>query len=153
MVPYIVQSQNMTELWMPNVVRQPDPTNIYDIAHAMQEQLAVLQPEQRIQSARYAVEALSAYLDRLDEQQRSLTLLTDTALYQQADVIRTLCDIGIRGTLDDISYVQIHGEPIGLTLAVDAYQTFSPQDPSSHVPLCAKLYTPIKDVRFIETAA
>jgi len=141
----------MSQLWMPDVVRQPDATNIYDVAHAMQEQLSALSPEMRVRSAHYAVQALSSYLNRLEGHQRSLTLQTNTALYQRADAIRTICNVGIRGTLDDINYVQIHGEPIGLSLAVDAYQKFSPQDPSSHEPLCITLYAPITDIQYIES--
>jgi hypothetical protein len=143
----------MSQLWMPDVVQQPDVNNIYDLAHAMQEQLAVLTPRQRVRSAHCAVRALARYLDRLESDQRDLTLHTNTALYQRADAIQTLCNIGIRGTLDDINYVQIHGEPIGLTLAVDTYQTFNPENPSRHEPLCGRLYAPITDIHYIESAA
>jgi len=145
----------MTKLWIPDGTPYPDVNNIYDMAYAMQEQLITMPTrEQRIQSAYLAVRTIGEIFDRMEEQQRSLALHAGTVLLA-ADVEHAefVHDIGIRGILDNVDYIELPGMPLGLSLVIDTHQTFAPQDPDNYEPTHTRLRAPITGIQYIESAA
>jgi hypothetical protein len=144
----------MPSLWTPNDRLYPDPENIFDMAYVMQETLVSLPEERRVEHAHYALDALGAYFDRMNEEQRNLSLHSDMAVYPYDDsTVRLLSDIGMRGVLGAIRYVELPGMPVGLSLAVDTYETFTPGDPDARELTTMTLSAPIAAVHYIETAA
>lgn len=149
-----IQLLIMSTLWMPNTAHHFDTNNIYDVAHAMQEQLLSLPDQQRIETAFYALRSLGQYVERMSDQQKDLVLHAGTVLLSaDADSSVFANDIGIRGTLDDVNYVELPGKLVGVTLVIDTFQTFSPDNPASCEPACATIRAPITDIRYIESAA
>jgi hypothetical protein len=140
---------------MPDAASYPDINNIYDMAYAMQEQLIALPSrEQRIKSAYLALRTIDEIFNEMAEQQRSLALHAGTVL-QAADSTGAefVYDIGIRGLLDEIDYVELPGIPLGLSLVINTHETFTPQDPTSFEPAQVRLRAPITGIQYIESAA
>lgn len=145
----------MPRLWMPDVTPYPDVNNIYDMAYAMQEQLVVMPSrEMRIRSAHLAIRAIGEIFETMEEQQRSLALHAGTVLLAaDTETAEVAHDVGIRGILDEISYIEVPGISLGLSLVIDTYQTFTLHNPEEIYPACATLRAPIIGIQYIESAA
>lgn len=145
----------MNELWVPETDKMPDIDNMYDMMLVMQEALIGMESiDDRIKHARFAIDALGAHFDRMEAERRSVALHAQTALYEhEEDSIRMVYDIGIRGEISSIKYIQLHNMQFGLSLAVDTSETFSPFDPDACEPTQLEMVTPITAVQYIETLA
>ena len=145
----------MPKLWIPDSTQYPDVDNLYDMAYAMQEQIIAMPTrELRIVSAHRAIKTASEMFDQLEEQQRSVSLYAGRVLLGANTCDPEFAyDIGVRGLLDDIQYIELAGMPLGLSLVIDTHETFAPHDPTSREPTNAFLCAPIMAVEYIESAA
>jgi hypothetical protein len=122
---------------------------------AMQEVLLSIDDlDQRVNHAKFALEALGEHLCSFRADERELSLQSSTAIYKdEPDAMCIVQDIGIRGELEDISYIQLPGMPFGLSLGVNSYETFTPNDPNNSEPSRIIFHAPITGVQYVELAA
>lgn len=143
----------MSELWIPpQGDRLPDPTNPFDMAATLQQQLANIEDVTARDEEAWKMLAL---LDAAHRENDGLevTVVSTLALLDSTETPGSgiLCsELGVNGGLQGFSYVRL-GQICGLALQIDALQVFRPDSPDDRDYALTTARTPIASVQYVES--
>ncbi len=148
----------MSELWIPQPSKLPDITNIFDLMLVFQEQLDFeKESATKMLLAKTAVMSLARHVKELHVTERSISLVTDTAIVDTEPELtngQRVDTIGIVGIMQDVHGISI-GEslPLSISLDINVLRTFSVIDPDDQSYNLQTAITPISRVHYIERLA
>lgn len=148
----------MTELWIPQPEKHPDITNVYDMMMVFQDELDKKENRKaQYNFAMFAVESLKIALDRLDMEERDVTVATRLALINSTEDEHTVIvarDIGMQGSVQTVDCVELEEYvPLSLSLGMDVMSVFPLYSPDDGDYLFSTARTPISKVDYIRTSA
>jgi len=137
----------MSELWIPNF-SPSHSTTLYDAVLAAQAKVNTSPERYQDKLAQHFADNFSAQIENTESQE--LLLTTELLFYSEPHKMAIAEAMGIVGCLTSISYDEIEGTGMQLSLDIVTSHIFSGTDSSSKQAIEARVTTPLTSVQHIE---